>query len=130
MECREYKKLLAKLNPFIKELKKDEQRRKKHQDWVKSTHNKWIKVGSFSVDGGVCFITAPEHILELEKASEKRREKQLSLRPRMGPLLEGYKSKNGCPIGVEVSTGQGDGNYEVYAKLFNGEVREVKVKFF
>lgn len=117
-----------------------------------SKTSEWVKVGTIGVDAGLCWIGDPCYILH--KTSEELDKRGLgnswsdnmgqskhglnSFCDKLHPSASGLKNKDEDMqdaksfgyLGVVVSTGYGDGGYNVYIKHDpSGRVAEVKVVF-
>lgn len=100
----------------------------------------WEKVGSFSVDAGLCWIGDPCYILHKEE-DDKPKDlgtswedfcENLEAKEKDGvasfAFIKGNPEASG--LGITVSTGYGDGEYDVYVKrTYDGAIAEVKIKF-
>lgn len=99
----------------------------------------WKKVGVIGVDAGICWVGDPCYILH-----KKDEERPKAIGKNWGEfcdILDSlHESQNdgalqlnydmGHPgLGVVVSTGYGDGEYPVYARLKRGRVAEIRVVF-
>lgn len=115
-------KLLKELNSINKYIKEQKNKKAEYNHWVKKTHNKWIKVGEFNVEGGTVIIGELFTPEDIEKTFQKDIDMDDDSKPWMIQLPHGG--------GVICSTGYGDGKYEVKAKLCNGRIKEIKIEFF
>lgn len=97
----------------------------------------WIKIGEIGVDAGLCWIGDPCYILgdDATHRFETWDEFLKELGNERGPTAKQFHYKMGHPgLGVCVSTGLGDGHYDVYAKFVDLEdwgrrIAEIKVVF-
>jgi hypothetical protein len=101
---------------------------------------KWVKVGEIGVDAGLCWIGDPCYILH---KSEQEKPKAIGKDwSEFCNILDKHREENDYPtmiqfnydmghpgLGVAVSTGWGDGSYDVMARVYKGRVCEVKVLF-
>lgn len=97
--------------------------------------SEWKKVGEIGVDAGLCWIGDPCYLIADEDhhpLSEKD----------IGPTWHAFCERMGdaktrqfnydaghAGLGVCVQTGHGDGTYPVEAKIVDGVVREIRVRF-
>jgi hypothetical protein len=91
-------------------------------------NSKWVKVGEIGVDAGMVWIGDPCYILHTEepvKGIGKDWGEFCDLLPDNGPLMKEFDGGLGCVVG----SGDGDGCYDVRARVKNGRVYEVKVVF-
>ena len=76
----------------------------------------WVKIGSFSVDAGICWIGDPCYVKGLFKDWHKFVDK-------LGPGVTEFKE------GICLPSGYGDGQYFVYAKYNRGTIEQVLIDF-
>jgi hypothetical protein len=98
-------------------------------------NNKWEKVGVIGVDAGLCWIGDPCYCVTPDADNHPAKNwkefcRKLDL-TNPNTLTKQWNYKAGHPgLGVSVSTGYGDGEYNVYVKKTNeGRISEVKVVF-
>jgi len=107
--------------------------------------NEWRKVGEIGVDAGVCWIGDPCYVIPSKKNhyGHKSSFEELGLTDwgkfcdsieYGAPTLQQYNYPAGhSGLGVLVSSGFGDGTYDVYAKVIKTDwgtrVKELKVVF-
>lgn len=97
---------------------------------------KWINIGTISVDAGLCWIGDPCYILHQDNPlnsigrcwSEFCDVIQKSF-TKDKPAVEFNHNGGYNGAGVCVSTGYGDGCYEVQALIDNGIVKSIKIDF-
>lgn len=95
----------------------------------------WKKVGIIRVDAGICWVGDPCYILHQDNPPEDIGkdwgEFVDKLYPTMSPpQYRQFNCDEGHPgLGVVVNTGYGDGYYPVEARLEDGRVAELRVKF-
>jgi len=96
--------------------------------------SEWKKVGVIGVDAGLCWVGDPCYILHKDEPPKDIGKSWGEFCDIITPLDEsGTVQLNydlGSPgLGVVVSTGYGDGEYPVYAKIVHGRVEEIRVVF-
>lgn len=102
--------------------------------------SEWEKIGVIGIDAGICWIGDPCYILPDDEDKETKTIGRdwsnfcnlLEETDQDGKRKHTWQfdySKNHPGLGVCVSTGYGDGTYNVYAKRKDGRVAEVKVVF-
>ena len=96
---------------------------------------KWKKVGTIGVDAGLCWVGDPCYIIHPHRGMPEEVGKDWG---EFCSLLESNRDKSsdedaiqfGDGLGVAVSTGYGDGEYNVYArKTSDDRVAELRVVF-
>ena len=87
----------------------------------------WQKVGSFGVDAGICWIGDPCYVLHKEKLPDELGKDWGEFCDKLG---EEYPTKKVFYHGICLSTGYGDGEYDVEAIIENSRIKEFRVKFF
>ena len=96
----------------------------------------WVKAGAVSVDTGTLWLGDPCYVLPADKVDapgrdwEKFVEGQYEEGPNGEPAPMHDKGHMELPDGVLVSTGVGDGRYDVFVqRTRDGEIAAVKVVF-
>lgn len=94
--------------------------------------SEWVKIGEVGVDAGLIWIGDPCYILHQPKGKPES----------IGKNWEEFCNKltddvtqfnydlGHTGLGVCVSSGYGDGEYDVEANFEDGRVKEVRIKFF
>ena len=103
----------------------------------------WEKIGSFGVDSGQVLITDPCYLHDWkdgdfdEKSVEVKSIKKSGIYPYsyVGACVRTLSDAEGGAIGlgcdgVAVSSGYGDGTYDVWVRRAGGKIKELKVVFF
>jgi hypothetical protein len=85
------------------------------------TYSGWQKVGTICVDAGLCWIGDPCN--GIDESWDHAEDLVTQFNCRCGSC--GSKSQS-----VLVTTGSGDGFYDVEGKFAHGRVKEVRIKFF
>lgn len=89
----------------------------------------WIKIGTIGVDAGLCWIGDPCYILHKESPLPMLGTSWSDFCDKLGstyPVMKQF----GRGIGMCVSTGYGDGTYDVEVKLTkDNRIKEVRVVF-
>lgn len=98
----------------------------------------WVKIGMCGVDSGTLMIVDPCYVLP-DKIGEVATEKSYTYDKFLddigGDQFKQILASGIGGTGVISSTGFGDGNYPVYAKIvdegdFGKRVKELKIKFY
>jgi hypothetical protein len=108
--------------------------------------NKWIKIGNCAVDSGTIMLVDPCYVLpdKITKKGKLISHHGIDSYTYEHLMVDLYgkdlnnDDKNFVEIlasgiggtGVVVHSGYGDGDYPVYAKLKEGRIKEIKIKFF
>jgi hypothetical protein len=91
------------------------------------------QIGVITVDAGLCWIGDPCYIFNPDqrpKAIGKNWSEFCGKLSSKGPTCQQFNHDPGHPgLGVVVSTGNGDGDYPVYAEIQDGRVMRVWVEF-
>lgn len=99
------------------------------------TDNKWKLVGHFGVDAGIVWIGDPCYILHTEDGlPESLGNNWLDFCDILGndyPTQKtfGFTKEGTDGLGVCLSTGWGDGEYPVYARIDGGRVTQIFIDF-
>jgi len=97
---------------------------------------KLVKVGEIGVDAGLCWIGDPCYILHAEKLPASLGKDWSEFCDKLKDLHTQFKYDMGHDgLGVCVSTGLGDGTYDVMAEIVNDpdfgrRVKSIKIDFF
>lgn len=97
--------------------------------------SEWKKIGEIGVDAGLCWIGDPCYIIHaasLPKALGKNWKEFCDdlYRDKKTPTAKQYKYDRGHDgLGVCVGTGAGDGVYPVEARIEDGMIAEVRIRF-
>ena len=97
--------------------------------------SEWMLVGHFGVDAGLCWIGDPCYVIHNEEGLPSTLGKNWGdFCDKLHDMNHGAKSFNYARghegLGVCVTTGFGDGNYPVYARLQEGRVAQLFIDFF
>lgn len=113
-------KILKVLSTF-----RDQQNEKLKEKYI--THD-WRKIGIVDVDAGLCWIGDPCYLANGKGPMQDWRKFCDQLDHENGHQKWQHELGHDG-LGVSVSTGYGDGSYNVYAKKIEGRISEVKVVF-
>ena len=99
----------------------------------------WTKIGKIGVDSGLCWIGDPCYINEEDNHPLKNWHKFLDIfyGEDESTFARSFKYEKGHEgLGVCVSTGYGDGSYNIYAKFYQDSdsrshkrIKEIKIVF-
>ena len=94
----------------------------------------WVKVGQIGVDAGLCWLGDPCYILQGDRPKDVGKDWDAFCERLFKNGSHDFHQFNydagHAGLGVCVSTGYGDGVYDVEVKKQDGRVKEVRVKFF
>ena len=91
----------------------------------------WKQIGVIGVDAGLCWIGDPCYVVSKDASHVWDKWSKFCDDTTHMKLHQQFNYKMGHEgLGVCVSSGYGDGEYPVFAKIKDGRVQEVKVKFF
>lgn len=100
-----------------------------HNGKDESKLSKWEKVGVIGVDAGLCWLGDPCYFMQ-GKSEHFPATWEDFINLNNGDCEGQFNYKAGHPgLGVCVSTGYGDGEYDVMVKRKGGRIAEVKIKF-
>lgn len=97
--------------------------------------SEWENVGCVGVDAGLMWVGDPCYILHRtgERRYKNLGENWSDFCNKLGekyPTIQQFNYDHGNPgLGMAISTGYGDGTYEVYVKRHGKRIAEVKVVF-
>jgi hypothetical protein len=91
----------------------------------------WKKVGVIGIDAGLCWIGDPCYLTADSSENPAKTWEEFCKKLPNKAMSKQWNYKMGHPgLGVSVSTGYGDGEYNVYVKKNDeGRIAEVKVVF-
>lgn len=93
--------------------------------------SQWEKVGEIGVDAGLCWIGDPCYIIHANEYSKSIGKNWGEFCDKLKDDATQFNYDLGHPgLGVAVSTGYGDGTYDVEVRRADGRIKELRVKFF